>query len=369
MTTFFIYGAQPAPAAIADEKGNVVVFKHVIDMFWLERFARHVAVDMGAAAGFAIAPMSMEFVRRTAVPGTVTQALRIGETVLDARAKRQNVVDRVIETTGATLFFTGKVTDIRRELIGGFARGQALLVRHRPVGGLGRAHRHPEREPGAVDRRRAGDHGAGPDHQSRARYRRADHHGGAALRPAHRRHRPAGARPHEDAARAGDRRPEGLRLSRPHLHPARTRNRLPLEEDQQHENPAHHLRRGHGRHRDRRRHHGHRRRRRSLCGQADGAAGDPQARPGQAGRRRRIARRRAGRARLHDGRTDRDDREAAARRRADERLPPARAIARPQDRRGAVRRGRRHQFDDAVRGGGGQRPAAGRRRRHGPRLS
>ena len=48
--------------------------------------------------------------------------------MLDARAKRQNVVDRVVETTGATLFFTGKVTDIRRELIGGFARGQALLA-------------------------------------------------------------------------------------------------------------------------------------------------------------------------------------------------------------------------------------------------
>jgi DUF917 family protein len=128
MTTFFIYGAKPAPAAIADEKGNVVVFKEVIDMFWLERFARHVAVDMGAGAGFATAPMSMEFVRRSAVPGTVTQALSIGRTVLEARAKRQNVVERVVATTGATLFFTGKVTDIKRELIGGFARGEARLA-------------------------------------------------------------------------------------------------------------------------------------------------------------------------------------------------------------------------------------------------
>lgn len=127
MTTFFIYGAKSEPAAIADEKGNVIVFKNIIDMFWLERFARHVAVDMGAAAGFAIAPMSMEFVRRTAVPGTVTQALDIGRTVLDARAKRQNVVERVVEATGARLFFTGKVVDIRRELIGGFARGQAVI--------------------------------------------------------------------------------------------------------------------------------------------------------------------------------------------------------------------------------------------------
>lgn len=128
MTTFFIYGAKPAPSAIADDKGNVVVFKEVVDMFWLERFARDVSVDMGAAAGFAIAPMPMEFVRRTAVPGTVTLAITIGRTVLDARAKRQNVVDKVIASTGGTLFFTGKITDVRRELVGGFARGHAHLT-------------------------------------------------------------------------------------------------------------------------------------------------------------------------------------------------------------------------------------------------
>ena len=128
MTTFFIYGAKAAPAAIADEKGNVVVFKEVIDMFWLETFARGVSVNMGAAAGLAIAPMSMEFVRRTAVPGTVTQALGIGHTVLDARRKRQNVVERVVASTGGKLFFTGKITDVRRELVGGFARGHAHLT-------------------------------------------------------------------------------------------------------------------------------------------------------------------------------------------------------------------------------------------------
>jgi DUF917 family protein len=128
MTTFFIYGARPAPAAIADDKGNVVVFREVIDMYWLERFARDTSVAMGAAAGLAIAPMRADFVRRTAVPGTVTQALTIGRTVLAARARRQNVVERLIAATGATLFFTGKITDIRRELTGGFARGEAKLA-------------------------------------------------------------------------------------------------------------------------------------------------------------------------------------------------------------------------------------------------
>ena len=128
MTTFFIYGAAAAPAAIADDKGNVVVFKAVQDMFWLERFARDTSVAMGAAAGLAIAPMRMDFVRRTAVPGTVSQAIGIGRTVLDARVRRLNVVERVLATTGATLFFTGKITDIRRELTGGFARGEARIA-------------------------------------------------------------------------------------------------------------------------------------------------------------------------------------------------------------------------------------------------
>ena len=58
MSTFFIYGLDPAPGAIADDKGNFVVFRKVIDMYWLDRFARHVAVDISAGAGFATTPMT-----------------------------------------------------------------------------------------------------------------------------------------------------------------------------------------------------------------------------------------------------------------------------------------------------------------------
>jgi DUF917 family protein len=128
MTTYFIYGHDPSPGAIADDKGNVVVFKKVVDMYWLERFARHIAVDMGAGAGFATAPMAASYVRRVAVPGTVTQALAIGRTILDARARHLDVVGRLLATTGATPLFTGKVTDVRRELKGGFAMGEAILA-------------------------------------------------------------------------------------------------------------------------------------------------------------------------------------------------------------------------------------------------
>lgn len=130
MSTFLIYGAAPAPAAIADDKGNAVVFSDVVDMYWLEHLARGVAVNMGASALLATAPMRMDFVRRAAVPGTVTQALNIGRAVLDARHQRRDVLEALAYVAGAQTVFRGKITDVRRELKGGFARGHALIEGH-----------------------------------------------------------------------------------------------------------------------------------------------------------------------------------------------------------------------------------------------
>lgn len=128
MCTFFIYGAQPYPAAIADEKGNSAVFSTVRDMYWLERLARTVCVDMGATAGFALPPMSGAFLRRAAVPSTFSQALNLGRAVMQARAKRQNPVERILEQENGVLLFKGKITDVARQVVKGFARGQAHLA-------------------------------------------------------------------------------------------------------------------------------------------------------------------------------------------------------------------------------------------------
>jgi DUF917 family protein len=83
MSTLFIYGHDPSPGAIADDKGNVVIFKRVVDMHCLEGFARHIAVDMGAGAGFATTPTRGSYVKKVAVPGTLTQALEVGRSAID----------------------------------------------------------------------------------------------------------------------------------------------------------------------------------------------------------------------------------------------------------------------------------------------
>lgn len=127
MTTFSIYGEQSLLTALADDKGSVVVFKDLPNAKTLERFARSLTVEMGAGAGAAGSPLSMGFIRKAAIPGTVTQALEIGHAVFDARAKRRDVVERIVEVTGGGLFFTGKITDVRRDIVGGFNRGYVQL--------------------------------------------------------------------------------------------------------------------------------------------------------------------------------------------------------------------------------------------------
>ena len=127
MMTFFIYGHSPQPAAIADEKGNVVVFRKVQDMYWLERFARTIAVDMGAAAGFADPPMRGDFIKRYAIPETLTQATNLGRCVRLANEENRNPLDAIQTEAGGQVQFRGKITDVRRELKGGFAVGRVKL--------------------------------------------------------------------------------------------------------------------------------------------------------------------------------------------------------------------------------------------------
>ena len=95
MSTFFIYGLEASPGAIADDKGNVVVFQKIIDMYWLERFARHVAVDMGARRGLRDDADAGRLCQKSRGARHADAGLNVGRVILDARAKRQDVVERV----------------------------------------------------------------------------------------------------------------------------------------------------------------------------------------------------------------------------------------------------------------------------------
>jgi DUF917 family protein len=127
MCTWSIYGHREAPGAMADEKGNIVVIRETPNDVWLERIARSVVVAMGAAAGLATQPMKGDFVKRAAVPNTITQALNLGRAVLNAHATNADPVQTVINQERGKLLMTAKITDLQRHLKGGFAVGHINL--------------------------------------------------------------------------------------------------------------------------------------------------------------------------------------------------------------------------------------------------
>lgn len=127
MITYLIYGGAPAPAAIADERGNHVIIAQVLDAAWLERIARAATIEMGGHAGLATAVMKGAFCKRSIIPHTLQLARSIGQAVLDAREHKDDPGEAITEIAGGSRYLRGKITDVQRATTKGFARGHMAL--------------------------------------------------------------------------------------------------------------------------------------------------------------------------------------------------------------------------------------------------
>lgn len=127
MTTFSIYGHRSTPAALADERGNVVLFHQVQSEVWFEKLARSAVVTMGGTAIGAEAPMMGAYVKRAAVPGTVTQAIALGQVVLQANREHANAIPLICAQERGIHLMDAKIVDLKRHLRGGFSVGEIAL--------------------------------------------------------------------------------------------------------------------------------------------------------------------------------------------------------------------------------------------------
>ncbi len=128
MDTFTIYGVRPTPAALADPRDHTALFDGIEDAATLERYARAVTIQMGGASGYAFPVMTGAELKRTAIPRTLTLARAVGEAVLAARADHRDPVDAVLRVCGGRRLFAGKIVDVERRPVGGFARGTLRLT-------------------------------------------------------------------------------------------------------------------------------------------------------------------------------------------------------------------------------------------------
>ena len=127
MVTHTLYGISATPFAIADERGNSAIL-NTIDNRWTETFARTLTVDMGSTAHIACYATRGKQLKKAAVPGSLSYAEQIGRTIRETQAAHADVVEAVREVTHGFLIFRGKVADVQRRTVAGFARGEAVLA-------------------------------------------------------------------------------------------------------------------------------------------------------------------------------------------------------------------------------------------------
>lgn len=126
MVTPTIYGIPATPMAVADDKGNVAIVE-TIDNRWTERLARAVTVEMGGAAMVAQYPLTGAQLREAMIPGTLTLAQELGRLVREERERHGDPIGAVVERLRGVRLFQGKVVDVERRTVAGFARGEARV--------------------------------------------------------------------------------------------------------------------------------------------------------------------------------------------------------------------------------------------------
>jgi len=131
METFSVYGITGSPLAIAGENDETAIIDTGRDNRRMESFARAITIRLGGVGHIAEYAMSGADVRRTAVPRTLSLALSLGRAIREARAGHRDPVTALADALAPTLYselrvlFRGKVVDVERRTLEGFARGRA----------------------------------------------------------------------------------------------------------------------------------------------------------------------------------------------------------------------------------------------------
>jgi DUF917 family protein len=106
----FINGILGAPAALVTRWGDTIVLDKAVDDYRLEDVARALAVASGGSVQMASNAMSTAEVKRGVIRGSISEAIRYGRAVREARGRHQDPVAALIKESSGFELFRGRVT-------------------------------------------------------------------------------------------------------------------------------------------------------------------------------------------------------------------------------------------------------------------
>lgn len=130
MDTFSIYGVAPSPCALCDDKRNILVLDRADTPQSAEHIFRAATIAMGGHAGLAMPYLRGDEIKRLGIWHTMSLARTIGHAVLEARARKESPTEAVLAVAPGRLLFAGKIMDVERRTVTGFARGNLTILGH-----------------------------------------------------------------------------------------------------------------------------------------------------------------------------------------------------------------------------------------------
>src|SRR5215813_6061802 len=121
--TMHLAGIPASPAVMTDERGNLAMFR-TISGPWMERLERAAAVEFGGTASSTEFSLTAAQARQATVRNSVSLAIRIGEAIGSAAGRP---VAALIAELGAFSLVNGKILDVERRTLSGFARGSVVI--------------------------------------------------------------------------------------------------------------------------------------------------------------------------------------------------------------------------------------------------
>ena len=123
MSACALAGISPSPAFLADSTGNSTIL-FATSPKKLEHMSRALCASCGSCLAVGIYIMTGKEAKQCVVPGTITQAIRIGKVLQKAK---HNASKELEQEFGAKLLGGGVIQDVEQDIQNGFLVGKAII--------------------------------------------------------------------------------------------------------------------------------------------------------------------------------------------------------------------------------------------------
>lgn len=127
-TTFHIYDVSISPFALANRFGDTLIVQHAVNHDRAEQISRAFAATSGNLAGVCDHPVDGKRLRESVIPGTLSQAEKVGRARRLSRAVGSIPAYAIAAAGNGSQLIHGVISEATWEDVGGFIEGEVTIV-------------------------------------------------------------------------------------------------------------------------------------------------------------------------------------------------------------------------------------------------